>query len=98
MPTKKEVMEALKKVIDPEVGVSIVDLGLITGIEIKKDFVKVRMTLTSPLCPMGGFLFEEARNVVKKLKGVKKVEVEYDWEHPWTPERMKPELRKKFGL
>ena len=96
--TKRDVMKALEKVIDPETGFSVVEMGLISGIEIKKDSVRVKMTLTSPLCPLGGFLFSEVEKAVGKVKGVKKVKVEYDWEHPWTPERASEKVRKMFGI
>ncbi|MCD6402990.1 MAG: metal-sulfur cluster assembly factor [Candidatus Aenigmarchaeota archaeon] len=98
MVTKEEVMKALSTVKDVETGFDIVEMGLITGVEIKGDYVKVKMTLTTPLCPYAGYLFEETEKAVKKLKGVKKVEVEYDWEHPWTPEMASERIRKMLGI
>jgi metal-sulfur cluster biosynthetic enzyme len=95
---KDDVLKALRKVVDPEIGHNIVDIGLVNDIEIKDGDVKIKMVLTSPLCPMGNFIFNSVEQEVKKIKGVKKVEVEYDWEHPWTPEKMKPELKKKLGI
>lgn len=95
---KNDVLKALKKVIDPEIGHNIVDIGFINDVKIKDGNVKIKMVLTSPLCPMANFIFNDVEREVKKIKGVKKVEVEYDWKRPWTPERMKPELKKKLGI
>lgn len=98
MVTKNEIMKALKEIVDPELGFNIIDLGFITGIEIKKDFVKVKVSLTTPLCPLATYIFGEIEEKVKKVKGVKKVEVEYDFENPWTPERVSKEIREKLGI
>lgn len=96
--TEKEIIKALRNVKDPEIGFDVVEIGLVNGIEIKDDNVKVKMTLTSPFCPFGGALLDEAKKEIEKIKGVKKVEVVYDWEHPWTPEKASKRIRKKFGI
>jgi metal-sulfur cluster biosynthetic enzyme len=98
MVTEAEVIKVLKECYDPEIPVNIVDLGLIYGITINKGNVKIKLGLTSPFCPMGNLLVEEVKNKVKKLKGIKEVDVELVLEPMWTPERMSKEARKKLGL
>lgn len=76
MVEERLVWIALKKAIDPELGISVVDLGLIKKIEVKKDVVKILMTVTSPYCPLTEYLKEEVRNKVCSIKGVKSCSVE----------------------
>ncbi|MEQ9714591.1 MAG: metal-sulfur cluster assembly factor [Candidatus Asgardarchaeum sp.] len=98
MVTKEEIMNALRSVIDWEIGVDIVSLGLIYDVQVKDDNnVKVVMTLTTPGCPLQASLMEQVRAAVRSL-GVKNVEVELTFDPPWSPERMDPEVRKMFGL
>ena len=90
-------MEALKKVHDPELGVNIVDLGLIYDISVKDNDVHVKMTLTTPGCPLYMVFLKEVERAIKEL-GANKVEIELVFDPPWTPERMSKELRKRFGF
>ena len=94
--TKKDILKQLKKVTDPELGFDVVDLGYINDVSIKEDKVKVKVVLTTPLCPYAGVIFSGIEKKIKEVPGVKKVELEYDWNHPWSPEKMKPEIRKKL--
>ena len=96
--SKEAVLKELKKVTDPEIKYSVVDLGYINKISIRKNKVKVLMVLTTPLCPYGGYIFQKVEEAVKKIKGVKEVEIEYDWDHPWSPEKVRPEIRRKLGI
>ena len=89
MVTKEEVMKTLEKVIDPEIGLSVVDMGLIYGVTVEKDNVKINMTLTTPGCPLAAILVKEVENAMAKMDGVKKVEVNLVWDPPWSPEMMK---------
>jgi len=91
------VLDALRKCLDPEVGENIVDLGLIYGVYVKGGVVKVRMTLTTPGCPMHAFLTKQAEEAVKKVKGVKKTEIELVWNPPWTPEKMSKAAQTRLG-
>jgi len=96
--TKDDVLKILKNVIDPEIGMDIVDLGFIYGIDIKDKKVRVRMTLTNPGCPMHSMFVHEVEGALKaSLDGVK-VEVELVFDPPWTPERMSKDARKKLGI
>ena len=98
MVTKKEVMKVLKECYDPEIPISIVDLGLIYGVKVEKGRVKIRMTLTAPTCPMSSFIVENVRNRVKEIKGVKSVDIELVFEPAWSPERMSKKARRILGF
>lgn len=98
MVTKQDVMKALKKCYDPEIGISLVDLGLIYDVKIDKNKVNIKMTLTTPRCPMHSFMVNDVEEKVKKVKGVKEVKVELVWDPPWTPDKMSKEGKKKLGL
>ncbi|NLI98138.1 metal-sulfur cluster assembly factor [bacterium] len=97
MVTKLQVREALKKVIDPEIGLNIVDLGLIYDVQIENDVARVRMTLTVPGCPLSGMLTNQAEKVVRELDGIKDVKIELTWDPPWNPRMMSDEAKRKLG-
>ncbi|MHA1593679.1 MAG: metal-sulfur cluster assembly factor [Candidatus Baldrarchaeia archaeon] len=97
MLTKEQVMDALKKVYDPELGVNIVDLGLIYEVNVKDKNVYIKMTLTTPGCPLYMMFLREVERAIKEL-GAENVEIELVFDPPWTPERMSRELRKRFGF
>ncbi len=100
MVIKERVLKELKKVIDPELDVDIVSLGLIYDVEIdeKKSSINIKMTLTSPGCPLSMVFDTWVRDAVLKIKGVKKVTIDLVWEPVWTPDRMTDEARDKVGL
>jgi metal-sulfur cluster biosynthetic enzyme len=91
------VRKALRQVKDPEIGLNIVDLGLVYDVEVAEGEVHVKMTLTSPGCPVGGQIMSEADEVVRMLDGVTGVEVELVWEPCWTPEQIDPKVRSFLG-
>lgn len=100
MITKEKILEQLKTIDDPELGVNIVDLGLIYNIIIdqEKKEVIVDMTLTSPGCPLG-FAFEEwVKEAILKIKGVKSVKINLVFEPAWSPEKMTDEIREQLGI
>ncbi|OLE85812.1 MAG: hypothetical protein AUF79_16140 [Crenarchaeota archaeon 13_1_20CM_2_51_8] len=90
------VMNALRNCYDPEIPVNIVDLGLVYGVAIDDDNVKVRMTLTTIGCPAHAYLMNQVQKEIEKIPGVKKAEVEIVWEPPWTPDKMSPEAKKRL--
>ncbi len=95
---EKEVMQALKDVEDPEAGMSIVDLGLVYGVQAAPGRVRVQMTMTSPACPAAPFLVDEATASIRALAPAAiDVQVELVWDPPWTPERMSVEAQQRFG-
>ena len=85
------VRENLRTVVDPELGVNIVDLGLVYGIEIKDSDVDVKMTLTSPACPLGAVIQAQVNTAVKKLPWVENVNVNLVWSPRWDPREMASE-------
>jgi len=89
-------MNALRNCYDPEIPVNIVDLGLIYGVAIVEDNVKVRMTLTTIGCPAHAYLMHEVQTQIEKIPGVKSAEVEIVWDPPWTPDKMSPEAKKRL--
>jgi metal-sulfur cluster biosynthetic enzyme len=80
MVTKEEVLEALKRVIDPEIGMNIVDMNLIRDIQIEEDKVKVKMTLTIPGCPLAGVIISQAKRQLESLEGVSQADMELVWD------------------
>ena len=98
MVTKEDVMKVLRQCYDPEIGINIVDLGLIYDVKVDRDKVHIKMTLTTPGCPMHSLMTQDVHNKIKSIKGVKDVNIELVWEPPWSPERMSKEVRKKLGL
>ena len=97
--TKEKVMEALKAVIDPEIGLDVVSLGLVYEVNISEEGdVDVKMTMTTPGCPLVGMITEDAKNILENLEGVKSVNVELVWDPPWTPDMIEPEVRARLGL
>jgi metal-sulfur cluster biosynthetic enzyme len=98
LPTEERVREALRTVDDPEVGMNIIDLGLVYRINITPEFVRVELTMTTPACPMGDLITENAHRAVRAAlpEGVA-VEVALVWEPPWTPDMMSESARQTFG-
>ena len=89
---------ALRKVKDPEAGLNIIDLGLVYDVAIADDKVHVKMTLTSPACPVGPQIMHEADTAVRGVEGVKDVKIELVWDPYWTPERIDPKVRAYLGF
>lgn len=96
--TEDMVFEALSEVNDPELPVSIVDLGLIYDVQISGgNNVKLKMTLTTPGCSMGSSIAGQAENALKNA-GANNVLVEIVWDPPWNPDMMSPEAKQKLGV
>ena len=89
---------ALRKVKDPELGLNIVDLGLIYEIVVDGSDIHVDMTLTSPGCPAGPQIMSDAERALQALPGVGEVELNLVWTPYWTPERIEPRVRAYMGL
>jgi metal-sulfur cluster biosynthetic enzyme len=103
MPLSEDaVREALKEVVDPELFVNVIDLGLIYVVnleEVEAGYnVSIEMTLTSPACPAGPQLIGQSKDVVGRLEGVKEVEVKLVMDPPWTPDRMTEDARDQLGI
>jgi metal-sulfur cluster biosynthetic enzyme len=98
VPTKEDVLEALREVEDPELGMDIVDLGLLYDVEVEGPKVKVIHSLTSIGCPAGPMIQGDIHRVTSELPGVEDVEVELTWDPPWTPERMSDDAKFILGF
>ena len=98
MVTEEQAREALKQVEDPELGLNIVDLGLVYDVEVEGSNINVRMTLTSPGCPVGPQILNGSKMVLQDLEGVEEVNVELVWEPFWSPDRINPDYRAILGL
>ncbi len=103
--TEDQIREVLKNVIDPELHVNIVDLGLIYLVDVKpiEDQpdacqVYIEMTLTSPMCPAGPELVAGTRENAESVEGVKEVDVKVVMDPPWTPDRMTDDARDELGM
>lgn len=95
---KDDVLEVLKMVIDPELGVNVVDLGLVYEVEVDDDTVKVVYTLTSMGCPVGPLIEQQIQQVITTLPGVGVVESKVTFDPPWSMERMSEDARLAMGM
>lgn len=98
MVTKEEVLEAMKAVADPEIGMDVVNLGLVYDVEINGDRVYIKMTMTAPTCPVTPWILAEAQRVVEEIQGVEAADVELVWEPPWTPSLMSDFAKEQLNM
>ena len=96
--TRDQVRLALRRVKDPELNLNIVDLGLVYDMDVAGDLVRVDMSLTSPACPSGPDIMRDAEDQLRKLEGVREVEMNLVWSPPWTPDRIEPRVRAYLGF
>lgn len=102
-PTKETLRSAivncLKNIYDPEIPVNIYDLGLIYNITIDDEFnVKVLMTMTAPDCPEAEYMFQEVRQMIGYIQGIKGVDVELTFDPPWSPDCLTDEVKLELGM
>jgi metal-sulfur cluster biosynthetic enzyme len=97
-PTVDDVMDALSNVIDPELGLDFVELGLIYGVEVSDGDVHVTFTLTTPGCPIGPQVTEQIDEFVGELDGVKSINSEMVFVPPWSPEKMSEDAKFALGF
>lgn len=98
MVTEEIVREKLKEVYDPEIGINIVDLGLVYDIQVsEQNDVQVVMTLTTPGCPLHGSITAGARSAVELIEGVRSANVDLVWDPIWNPEMMSDAAKKQLG-
>ncbi|KPL86968.1 metal-sulfur cluster assembly factor [Ardenticatena maritima] len=98
MVAEKEVWEALKQVIDPELGVNIVDLGLVYEVHCTPEGrVQVKMTMTTPACPLSRYLTDAVEAALWRLDGVSAVDVQLVWDPPWHAGMMTEEAKRALG-
>lgn len=99
MISEQQVWDVLKDVFDPELNFNIIDLGLVYGVEVKggKD-ISIKMTMTTPFCPYGPALLDDAKGQLGKMEGVGSINIEVVWEPAWGVEKIKTEVREQLGL
>jgi metal-sulfur cluster biosynthetic enzyme len=98
MPTKEEVLEALSQVEDPELGMDVVDLGLVYDVEMDGAKAKVLYSLTSMGCPAGALIAQDMDRVTREVPGVEDVDLELTFDPPWTPDRMSEDAKFILGF
>jgi metal-sulfur cluster biosynthetic enzyme len=98
LPTDDAVWDALRTVNDPGVGMNVVDLGLVYAVAIVGADVRIELTMTSPACPLGDVIVENAQAAIRAAApDAGAVDVALVWDPPWTPDRMSEAARAKFG-
>jgi len=97
MVTKGEILDALTGVIDPEIGLNIVDVGLVYRVEPSEDSVEIDFTLTSPGCPLADVIVEDMKKQVTEKTGITEVKTNLVWNPPWSIEFMSEEARLELG-
>ena len=99
LPTADEIREALKSVYDPEIGINIVDLGLIYRVDVlETGLVDIDITLTSPGCPLGDVIGAQAREALDNIPGVKDVKINLVWTPYWNPTMMSEDAKLELGM
>lgn len=99
MPSEEEVKEALKTVYDPEIGVNIVDLGLVYGIEVQDEgLIEINLTLTSPGCPLSHVIGAQVREALDGMPGITDVKLNLVWTPPWNPTMMSEDAKMELGM
>src|SRR6185437_12716641 len=98
MPSKEEVLEALRQVEDPELGMDVVDLGLVYEVDVEGPKAKVLYSLTSMGCPAGPLIAQDMDRVAREVPGVEDVELELTFDPPWTPDRMSDDAKFILGF
>jgi metal-sulfur cluster biosynthetic enzyme len=93
-----QVMDALRHVDDPELGINIVDLGLVYDVRIEGDTVHVVYTLTTMGCPIGPLIETQIRQVIEPIEGIDEVDAEMTLSPPWTPDKMSEEAKAALGM
>jgi metal-sulfur cluster biosynthetic enzyme len=95
---EEQVMEALRQVDDPELGINIVDLGLVYEVAIVDDTVHIEYTLTTMGCPIGPMIEAQIKQLIEPIEGVTEVDAEMVLTPPWTPEKMSEEAKAALGM
>jgi len=98
MATKEEVLEVLRQVEDPELGMDIVDLGLVYDVEVEGSKAKITYSLTSMGCPAGPLIAGDIERTAREVEGVEEVEMELTFDPPWTPDKMSDDAKFILGF
>ena len=98
MEIKDKIIEEIKKIYDPELPVNIYDLGLIYDVQVNQKKAKIKMTLTTPNCPVAESLPKEVKDSVMQVEGIKKVELDLVWDPPWNKSMMSEAAKLELNL
>ena len=98
MISQDQIIGKLRECLDPELGVNIVDLGLIYGVSVEGSHIQVLMTMTTPGCPLDSYFIKDITGKLKTLKGVSDVAVEMTFEPPWAPSKMSQDSKDLLGF
>lgn len=98
MISQEAIIGKLRECLDPELGVNIVDLGLIYAVTVEGSHIQVLMTMTTPGCPLDSYFVKDITTKLKTLKGISDVAVEMTFEPPWTPTKMSQESKDLLGF
>ena len=98
MEVKEKIIAEIKKIYDPEIPVNIYELGLIYDIQVNKNQAKVKMTLTTPNCPVAESLPKEVKDGIMQVEGIDEVDLELVWDPPWTKEMMSDAAKLELNL
>lgn len=96
--TKKEILKKLNDIIDPDIGIGLVDLGLIYDVSIKKDEIDILMTLTTPYCPFAKAFEKSIQKKLIEIPNVGKIFIKFTFDPPWTRDKISEEVKIKLGL
>jgi FeS assembly SUF system protein len=99
LPSDEEIREALKTVYDPEIGINIVDLGLIYNVDVDDEgLVDITMTLTAPGCPLSHVIGAQVREALEGMPGINDVKLNLVWSPPWNPTMMSEDAKMELGM
>ena len=98
MDLKEKIIEEIKKIYDPEIPVNIYELGLIYDVEVENDTAKIKMTLTSPNCPVAESLPEDVKDSAMQVEGIDKVDLDLVWDPPWEKSMMTESAKLELNL
>lgn len=98
MLDQETIYAALKHIYDPEVGINIVDMGLIYSLDLEDSKVGIHMTLTSPACPAGPQILSQVDSKLRELAGVEDVDINVVWSPPWSPDMLSEEAKDQLGI
>jgi metal-sulfur cluster biosynthetic enzyme len=94
-PVRKQIADCLRHVDDPELGINIVDLGLIYDLQFEDGDLSVKLTMTTPACPLSDYIENNIQQVMSHVGGVERMRIDIVWEPPWSPKMMDPEVREE---
>lgn len=94
-PVRKQIADCLRHVDDPELGINIVDLGLIYDLQFDSGDLAIKLTMTTPACPLSDYIKNNIQQVMRQVDGVDRLRIDVVWEPAWSPQMMDPEVRRR---